>query len=126
MLATVNLPRKLDGALSGVTVRGVSPQAATVRPEIELVKGRMFTPGLHELVVGRVLQEQFDGLAIGEHVGLRGGDWQIVGVYATGNMSESMLLTDATTLMSAYQRTLFSSVTVLLSSPQAFEKFKDA
>jgi putative ABC transport system permease protein len=126
MLATVNLPRKLDGALAGVTVRGVSPEAATVRPEIELVKGRMFTPGLHELIVGRVLQQQFDGLTIGDSVGLRGGEWQIVGVYETGNMSESMLLTDAATLMSAYRRSLFNSTTVLLESPEAFGTFKDA
>ena len=126
MLAVVNLPRKLDGALAAVTVRGVSPQVATVRPEIKLVAGRMFTAGLRELIVGRVLQRQFGGLEIGDEVRLRGGEWQVVGVYETGDTWESMLLTDATTLMSAYRRAVFNSVTVLLDSPAAFAGFKDA
>ncbi len=126
MLATVNLPRKLDGALTGVTVRGVSPQAGTVRPEIALVDGRMFEPGLRELVVGRVLKKQFANLEIGDSVRLRGDDWQVVGEFEAGNALESALLTDAATLMSAYRRTLFSSVTVLLQSPEAFGRFKDA
>jgi putative ABC transport system permease protein len=126
MLAVVNLQRKLDGALAAVTVRGVSPQVATVRPEIKLVAGRMFAAGLRELVVGRVLQRQFEGLEIGDKVRLRGGEWQVVGVYETGDTWESMLLTDVTTLMSAYRRALFNSVTVLLDSPTAFAPFKDA
>jgi putative ABC transport system permease protein len=41
-------------------------------------------------------------------------------------MWESMLLTDATTLMSSYKRNVFSSVTVRLTSPAAFQRFKDA
>jgi putative ABC transport system permease protein len=126
MLAVVSLPRKLDDALSGVMVRGMSPQATVVRPEIELREGRMFTPGLRELIVGQVLQQQFKGLKIGDRVGLPGGAWTVVGVYETGDMWESMLLTDATTLMSSYRRKVFSSVTVRLESPAAFEKFKDA
>jgi len=126
VLATVNLPRKLDGALSGVLVRGMSPQAASVRREIQLQSGRMFTPGLRELIVGRVLQEQFEGLQLGDQVRLSGGEWTIVGVYETGDMWESMLLTDVATLMSAYRRNVFSSVTVRLTSPAVFDVFKNA
>lgn len=125
-LATVNLPRKLDGAFSGVLVRGMSPQAAAVRREIRLRAGRMFRPGLRELIVGRVLQEQFEGLQLGDRVRLSGGEWTIVGVYETGDMWESMLLTDVATLMSAYRRNVFSSVTVRLTSPAAFDAFKNA
>jgi putative ABC transport system permease protein len=126
MLATVNLARRFDGALSGVMVRGVSPKAAIVRREIVLKEGRMFTPGLRELIVGRVLQQGFKGLSIGDRVALTNGEWTVVGVYESGDTWESMLLTDATTLMSAYKRNVFSSVTVLLNSPASFEEFKDA
>jgi putative ABC transport system permease protein len=59
-------------------------------------------------------------------VALANGDWTIVGVYASGDMWESMLLTDATTLMSSYRRNVFSSVTARLESPAAFTRFKDA
>jgi putative ABC transport system permease protein len=126
MLATVNVPRKLDGAPAGVMVRGISSQAAAVRPEIVLKEGRMFTPGLRELIVGRILQEGFKGLKIGNSVRLPDGEWTVVGVYETGDMWESMLLTDVTTLMSSYHRNVFSSVTVRLVSPAAFGAFKDA
>jgi putative ABC transport system permease protein len=126
MLAAVNLPRKLDGALAGAMIRGVSLQFTAVRPEIEIEAGRLFTPGLRELIVGRTLQQSFEGLAIGDRVRLPDGEWTVVGVYATGDMWESMLLTDATTLMSSYKRNVFSSVTVRLTSPAAFQRFKDA
>ena len=126
LIVVVNLPRQLDGALSGVMVRGMSPQAAAVRAEIVLREGRMFEPGLRELIVGRSLQEGFKGLAIGDRVGLRGGEWRVVGVYETGDMWESMLLTDASTLMSSYKRNVFNSMTVRLESPTALAEFKNA
>lgn len=126
MLAAVNLPRSLDGVLSGVMVRGISEHATAVRREIVLKEGRMFTPGLRELIVGAVLREGFKGLNIGDRVRLANGEWTVVGTYETGDMWESMILTDATTLMSAYKRNAFSSVTVRLASPAAFGEFKDA
>lgn len=126
VVTSVNLFRKLDGASSGVMVRGISPPAAAVRPEISLAEGRFFTPGLRELIVGRVLQQQFKGLRIGDRVRMPGGEWTIVGVYESGDMWESMLLADATTLMSSYKRAVFSSVTVRLTSPAAFHPFNDA
>jgi putative ABC transport system permease protein len=126
LLTTVNLPRQLDGALSGVMLRGVSAQSAAVRPEVVLAEGRLFTPGLRELIVGRVLQQGFNGVKIGDRVWLPGGEWTVVGAYETGDMWESMLVTDVTTLMSAYRRNVFSSVTVRLESPAAFDRFKAA
>ncbi len=81
---------------------------------------------MRELIVGRVLQQQFKGLSVGDRVALTNGEWTIVGVYESGDMWESMLITDATTLLSAYRRNVFSSVTVRLKSPAAFASFKDA
>jgi putative ABC transport system permease protein len=49
-----------------------------------------------------------------------------VGVFATGDVNESTLLTDAATLLSAYQRTAVNSVTVRLASEAAFDEFKTA
>src|SRR6185437_7800520 len=42
------------------------------------------------------------------------------------SLFDSELLTDAQTLLAAYQRTWFQSVTVRLSSPGAFDQLKDA
>lgn len=126
-IAAVNLNRKEDGARAGVVVRGVGPAVLAVRPEIRIVEGRMFTPGLRELVVGRSARDEFAGLNRGDEVALREGRWTVVGVFESGrDANESSLLTDAATLLSAYQRTAVNSVTVRLESEAAFEDFKTA
>lgn len=126
-IAAVNLNRKEDGTRAGLIVRGVDPAAFAVRPEIRIVEGRAFTPGLRELVVGRSALDEFEGLALGDEVALREGRWTVVGVFESGgDANESSLMTDAATLLSAYQRTAVNSVTVRLTSEAAYDAFKTA
>lgn len=126
-VAAVNLLRKEDRARAGVVVRGVDPAVMAVRPEIEIIEGRAFTPGLRELLVGRSALAEFEGVAIGDEVALREGRWTVVGVFESGgDAHESSLLTDAPTLLSAYQRTAVNSVTVRLDSAAAFDELKAA
>jgi len=123
----VELPKKGSTTGANVTLRGVGSQAFALRPEIRLTGGRMFKPGLHELIGGHAAQLQFQGLDVGDHLSIRGGDWTVVGVFESGGDShESELLADADTVLSAYQRNLFNSVWVLLDSPGTFTAFKDA
>ena len=97
-IATVNLNRKEDGARAGLVVRGVEPAVMAVRPEIRIVAGRAFTPGLRELLVGRGALDEFRGVAIGDEVALREGRWTVVGVFESGgDANESSLLADAAT-----------------------------
>ncbi|HET8699342.1 MAG TPA: ABC transporter permease [Gammaproteobacteria bacterium] len=124
LLMPVNLARRSDGALAAVAVRGVSELA--VRPEVAIVAGRAFVPGVRELVVGRAAQAAFNGLDIGGRIILRDGEWPIVGVFASGTSLESGMLADAATLLSAFSRTEVNSVTVRLESPDAFDAFKTA
>ncbi len=127
MLASVNLIRREDGAQAAVGVRGVEPTSATIRPEVKLIDGRMFRPGLREMIVGRGAQHEFKNLEIGDHVGLRDSVWTIVGIFESGgDANESRLFADAQTLMSAYKRTAANSVTVLLESEASFDEFKTA
>ncbi len=126
VVTAVNRPRRLNGALRALAVRGVSPAAFAVRPEVVLVEGRTFTPGLREAIVGRSAQSEFEGMEIGNEVKLRAGVWTIVGVFATGDATEGGLITDADTLASAYGFSFVNSVTVRLESPAAFDNFKAA
>ena len=97
-IAAVNLNRKEDGARAGLVVRGVEPAVMAVRPEIRIVAGRAFTPGLRELLVGRGALDEFRGVAIGDEVALREGRWTVVGVFESGgDANESSLLADAAT-----------------------------
>ncbi len=125
MLASVNLSRRSNGSLAPLAVRGVS-ELRGVRPEIELVEGRLFSPGLREVIVGRNAQQAFAGLEIGDRVELRDSEWTIVGVFHSGDVAESGMITDAATLLSAYQRAAVNSVTVRLESPESFDAFKTA
>lgn len=125
VLLAVNLEKR-NGVRAGVSVRGVSPQNTAVRPEIVIVEGRTFEPGLREVIVGRNANVEFNGLAIGDEVELRDSVWTVVGVFASGDALESGLLTDADTLMSAYQRSLVSSITARLESEHAFDEFEAA
>jgi putative ABC transport system permease protein len=125
-MTPVNLTRKKDGTMAPLGVRGVAPQSAAVRPEIQIVAGRMYTPGLREVIVGRNAQVEIAGVEIGDRVALRDSVWTVVGVFTSGNVYESGMLTDSSTLLSAYRRTLVNSVTVLLESPESFDQFKTA
>ena len=123
----LNRPMRNGGTEANVTLRGIGLQGLALRPEIHIVQGRAFQPGLHELIVGRAAQRQFAGLELGSHISLRDTDWTVVGVFdSNGDAHESEIMADAETVLTAYRRTLFQSVTVQLDSAQAFDALKDA
>jgi putative ABC transport system permease protein len=119
--------RKRNGSDVNVTLRGVGSQYFRVRPELQLVSGRMFHTGNQELLVGASASAQFAGLEIGDHVRLQDGDWTVVGTFAGGNGSrESEVVADAQTVMSAYQLDAFNSMTLALESPEALTRVREA
>lgn len=127
LFVSVNLLREDDNARAGVVVRGVGDHGLELRSEFELVEGRMYEPGIRELLVGTSARTEFQGLDIGDTVQLRDGPWEIVGAFTTnGNATQGVMLTDAATLQSAYQRPVFNSVRVWLESVDSFDTFADA
>ncbi len=114
---------------ANVQVRGVSPNVLTVRPNVRIVEGRMFRPGLAELVVGRNAAKSYTGLGVGNKVRFGGGEWTVTGIFdAGGSAFDSEVWCDARVLNGIYKRpaNVFQSVTVHLTSPAAFQQFKDA
>lgn len=126
VVTAVNRPRRSNGALRALGVRGVSAENFVVRPEITIVEGRRYTPGLREAIVGRSAQTEFVGLDVGAEVKLRDAVWTIVGVFATGDATEAGLIMDVDTLASAYGLGFVNSITVRLETPDAFGAFKAA
>ena len=127
VLLSVNLPRRKDGEPAALSIRGLTERAAAVRPEIVLLEGRMFRSGMNEIVVGRSARDEFRSLGVGDTASFHSADWRVVGIFATdGDVHESEALTDASTLMSAAQRTVFTAATVVLESPDAFAAFEAA
>ncbi|HEY8585744.1 MAG TPA: ABC transporter permease [Rhodanobacter sp.] len=123
-----NLPKRSDPSVdANVPIRGVGEEAWALRPNVEIVQGRRFKPGLRELVVGQGAMRQFAGLEVGQQLRLAGQEWSIVGEFASGDSHDSELWGDAQTVASAYRRgSSAQSVTVRLVSPQSFDAFKAA
>src|SRR5918995_6321489 len=94
MIVITEVPRKGDTSGANVTLRGVEPNGFTLRPEVKLVAGRRFRPGLRELMVGDGAYTQFAGLDIGQRLRFRGSDWEIVGRFRSGDAHDSELWTD--------------------------------
>ena len=125
--AAVPVTKKKDGFDAMLTLYGVTERGVEGMPGFKLVEGSLFQPAVHELIVGRSAQQQFADLEIGKVVTLPQGDWKIVGAFTAATpLAEAMLIGDADTMMSAFQRTAFSTVQVELESAAAFDRFKAA
>lgn len=122
-------PLKSTGTDANVQVRGVSSNVLDIRRNTKIVEGRMFNPGLSELIVGKNASSTYSGLSLGNSVNFGGGHWQVVGVFdAGGSAFDSEVWTDARVLDDVYKRptNVFQSVTAHLTSPSALQAFKDA
>jgi len=127
MMIIAELLRSKDSKdAANITVRGVEPDAFALRPQLKITEGRNFTPGLRELIVGRGVAQQFQGAAMGSHVRMRGSDWTVVGVFASGDANESELWTDINVARTTFVRTGESSVRVALDGTDGLDKLKAA
>lgn len=129
LVVAANLPLKGAGPdeEGSVQLRGVGVQAWAVRPQVKIIAGRRFTPGLRELIVGRGAARQFAGLVPGHEVRLGNQVWTVAGVFASGDAMESEVWGDANAVADTYGRgSARASVTVRLSEPQAYAGFKAA
>lgn len=116
-----------QGQTSGanVTLRGVEPTGISMRDELKIIDGRLFRPGLRELIVGHSAQKQFAGLEVGSTLEFRGSNWTVVGAFSSnGDGHESELWADSESVQSAFGRSGYSSVLVQLTSIDAFDSLK--
>jgi putative ABC transport system permease protein len=126
-LAYAVVKKKSDGLDIFLIARGIGPQGPALRPEIRMIRGRMFQPGKYELIVGKSAQALFAGLDPGKLVALPGADWTVTGIFDSGgNVHESELITDSATLYAALRASNYKSMTVMLDSPAALSRFKHA
>jgi putative ABC transport system permease protein len=127
LMVIAELVRKDDlsnGA--NITLRGVEPTAFALRPQLKIIAGRTFTPGLRELIVGRGVLQQFQGAAIGDRVRMRGSEWTVVGTFASGDAHDSEMWTDINVARSTFGRNGSSSVLADLDGPEGLARLKSA
>ena len=129
LVVAANLPLKdATGDDEGsVQLRGVGDEAWAVRPQVHIVDGRKFSPGLRELIVGRGAARQFAGLVPGHTIRLGSQTWTVAGVFASGDALESEIWADANVVAETYERgSSRNSVTVRLADANAYKPFKAA
>lgn len=124
------IPLRSTGTDANVELRGVSPNVFSIRRNIKITEGRMFQPGLAELIVGKNATATYSGLTLGSTINLGTVRWQVVGVFDAGGSSfDSEVWGDSRLLNSAFPprpETLSQSVTVHLESPAALQQLKDS
>lgn len=111
---------------SNITVRGVEAAAFPLRPQLRIVEGRQFGPGLRELIVGQGVARQFEGARLGQVIRMRGSDWTVVGVFASGDAYESELWADVDVAQSTFNRQGYSSVRLQVAGPGELQAVKDS
>lgn len=127
LVVAANLPLKGGNPddEGSVQLRGVGDQAWAVRPNVKIVEGRNFQPGMRELIVGKGATKQFEGLAPGHTVRLGNQQWTVVGVFSSGDAMDSEVWGDANVVADTYRRgSSRASVTVRLTDPTQYDKFK--
>ena len=123
------IPLISTGTDANVEIRGVSKNVLEIRRNVKIVEGRMFSPGLNEIVVGRNANVSYAGLTLGNTIGLGSVHWKIVGIFDAGGSSfDSDVWGDAHLIGPAFNRPdiYFQSITVHLTSPSALQQLKDA
>jgi putative ABC transport system permease protein len=128
MFIVAGLPYRGTDAPTNTSIRGITPMALKVRAGIEIVGGRMFTPGLYEIIIGKQILPRLAGAEIGRTITIQKKEWNIVGVFAAdGSGFESEIWMDAKVMSQAFnRREMYQSVTVRLDGPQALEALQDA
>jgi putative ABC transport system permease protein len=128
LFVIIGHPLRRSGTDANVPLRGLTPIALRVRPDLHITEGRMFTPGTSEIVVGRAASGQFSNLSVGSTVKSGKMSWQVVGIFeARGSVAESELWCDAKVLQGVYQRgNSYQSVILRLESIDSLQRLKDA
>jgi putative ABC transport system permease protein len=125
LVVLISLPKRGSEKPANVVIRGISQASIKLRPQVRLTEGRLPRSGSAEIIAGSSIAKRFKGGGIGESLRFGMRDWTVVGIFdagATGFSSE--IWGDATQLMQAFRRPVYSSVTFKLASSSDFPLLK--
>ena len=111
---------------ANLPLRGIGEQGSTLRKDITITAGRMFSRGSNEVVVGKALQRQFEGFDLGSTVSFGATRWTVVGVFeAGGSVFESEIWADLNVVQSLFNRNnIVQTVRARLTGPAALNELK--
>ena len=119
VLIMINLPRRESGE-ANILIRGVGPLGKELRPQVQLVEGRWFTPGLREVVISKRLAARFANTYVGEKFKLGQNEMSVVGHFDAGSSAfDSEIWMDGDEARSMFTRENYSSLLVKAKDPTA-------
>ncbi|HEY3694896.1 ABC transporter permease [Phenylobacterium sp.] len=126
LLVIVDGIKRSTGTKANMPFRGIGPEGLSLRRSVRITQGRMFRPGTNEIIVGAGLLREFAGFEFGKAIRLRGGTWQVVGVFeAPGTVFDSELWADIAVTQSLFNRpNVYQTMRVQLTSAQDMPAFK--
>lgn len=125
-ILVIVLPRKDGTGEVNVTTRFLTPLGIEMRPKIKLIAGRWFSPGQHEVVVSKSINDRFSKTNIGDTMQIGTGQWTVVGIFdGSGTAHDSEIWGDINQLTVDFERTQYSSVLMRATDPVAAEALKN-
>ncbi len=76
-----------DHTLDNLPIRGVLPVSTPVHEKVRIIAGRMFAPGLNEVIIGKLIRGQYAGCSLGSDLKVGRRVWKVVGVFEAGGSS---------------------------------------
>jgi putative ABC transport system permease protein len=125
-ITPIDVRTRGTGARIFIPLIGVTPNILAYHPDLRFIAGRMFNPGLHELVVNDVCARRFSGFGVGDRRSIHGMPWMVVGRFSTGPDGECTMFADVNSIMSVFARDTYSGLQVRLRSPADFPGFSAA
>jgi len=103
-MTVVNLPSVDNPEGMNVSVRGMLPIGLAMRT-VTVDQGKMFTPGLRQVVVGDSVAKRYPNARLGQQVRFGRGTWEVVGVFHAGDSAaNSEIWADLNQLRGDFER----------------------
>jgi len=123
----VQARRKDSGHSVGFPMIGAGAGLTDYAPELHLTAGRMFRPGLRELIASNYCAQRYRNFDVGNKRLIGGGEWLVVGNFDLGRTAGSCsVYADADSVLSAFRRNSYNFVNVMLQSPAVFDELANA
>jgi len=121
----VNARSTVDRSQLGFPLIGMTPGLTDYQPELHITAGRMFTPGLHEIIASNKCVRLYEDFRVGAKRHMRGGEWPVVGNFDI-HSTACIAFGDAETILSAFGRNTYNEANLRLQSPADFAKVVSA
>lgn len=116
---------RVDGQSSNMIVRGLTETGLALRPEVRVVAGRKFRPGLREIMASRALAERFRNMALGATIRFARSEWKVVGIFdAGGTAYDSEAWADYTEISQDWDRPVYSSILLRAESAPGADEIR--